>query len=196
MKMTRNFIYIIAILFSFTAFSQDNSTEEEGPISIEQQFDYLLEKANSYKEFKVIPKVKLAKFKGEVLDSLKDIRSELERAEGKIGTLQGEITSLQSNLASTNEKLDLVNQEKDSINFFGSQTSKASYKSIMWAIVGGLLALLAFFIFRFWRSNMITNQTKHSLVETQNEFEDHRKRTLEKEQKLMRRLQDELNKRS
>ena len=194
--MTKNFIYIVALLFSFTAFSQDDQIEVEENRSIEAQFDYLLEKANSYKEFKVIRKVTLAKFKGEVLDSLQDIQAELKRAEDKIGTLQGEITTLQSNLQSTNGNLDLVNQEKDSINFFGSQTSKASYKTIMWSIVAALLGFLAFFIFRFWRNNSTTAQIRHSLVETQNEFEEHRKRTLEKEQKLMRRLQDELNRRS
>ncbi len=38
------------------------------------------------------------------------------------------------------------------------------------------------------------NRQNYALAETEEEFEDHRKRALEREQKVMRRLQDELNK--
>ena len=72
--------------------------------------------------------------------------------------------------------------------------SKAGYNVLMWSIIAGLLILLLFFIFKFKNSNAITRQAKFALAETEEEFEEHRKRALEREQKVMRRLQDELNK--
>ncbi len=58
-----------------------------------------------------------------------------------------------------------------------------------------LAALLALFIFKFNQSNIITKQVKVRLQETEDEFDAHRKRALEREQKVMRKLQDEINKR-
>ena len=72
--------------------------------------------------------------------------------------------------------------------------SKTSYNILLWSIIGGLLAFLLFFIYKFKNSNAVTKQAKLSLAETEEEFEEHRKRALEREQKVMRRLQDEINK--
>jgi len=64
----------------------------------------------------------------------------------------------------------------------------------MWSVVGILAALLFLFIYRFNASNRITREVKAKLSETEHEFEEHRKRALEREQKVMRKLQDEINK--
>lgn len=64
----------------------------------------------------------------------------------------------------------------------------------MWSIIGGLFVLLLFFIYKFKNSNAVTKQAKKSLEETEEEFEEHRKIALEREQKVRRQLQDEINK--
>ena len=87
-----------------------------------------------------------------------------------------------------------MTKEKDSISFFGAALTKGSYNTIIWGIIGVLLALLGFFIFKFKNSNTITLQAQKALSETEAEFEDHRRRALEREQKVMRKLQDEINK--
>ena len=65
----------------------------------------------------------------------------------------------------------------------------------MWSIIAALIALLAIFIFRFKNSNIVTKATKNALAELENEFKEHRRIALEREQKVRRELQDELNKR-
>jgi len=57
-----------------------------------------------------------------------------------------------------------------------------------------LLALLLFFIYKYKNSNSITRDVNMSLSEIEGEFEEHRKVALEREQKVRRQLQDELNK--
>ena len=71
---------------------------------------------------------------------------------------------------------------------------KGTYKAIMWAIVAGLLLLLILFIYKFRNSNFLTQQAKVALADLEKEYEDHRRKALEREQKVSRRLQDELNK--
>ena len=49
------------------------------------------------------------------------------------------------------------------------------------------------FVSRFRTSNRITKESKAKLAETELEFEGFRQRSLEREQQIRRKLQDELN---
>ena len=65
---------------------------------------------------------------------------------------------------------------------------------MLWTIITGLLLLLLFFIYKFRQSNILTQEAKSGLSDLEMEYEDHRRRALEREQKISRQLQDELNK--
>ena len=82
----------------------------------------------------------------------------------------------------------------DNISLFGLLLNKTTYNSILWSLIGVLLISLLFFIYKFKNSSVLTNEAKESLVDVEQEFEQYRKKTLEKEQKLRRQLQDEINK--
>ena len=77
---------------------------------------------------------------------------------------------------------------------FGMQMSKGLYNMVMWFMIGGLLVLLIVFIVKFKKSNAITRAAKKTLQELDEEFEEHRRVALEREQKVRRQLQDEINK--
>ena len=77
---------------------------------------------------------------------------------------------------------------------FGMQMSKGGYNGLMWTIIAALLILLLFFIYKFKNSNAVTKQAKKSLLETEEEYEEYRRNSLEREQKVRRQLQDEINK--
>ena len=77
---------------------------------------------------------------------------------------------------------------------FGIQMSKGGYNALMWTIIAALLVLLMFFIYKFKNSNATTKQAKKTLLETEEEYEEYRRNALEREQKVRRQLQDELNK--
>ena len=84
--------------------------------------------------------------------------------------------------------------EKDGILFLGTLVTKKSYNLYLWSAIGLLGLALVFFIFKFKNSNFITSKTKKELDKLQNNFDAFRKKALEKEQVIMRKLQDELNK--
>ncbi|MBW1297712.1 tRNA (guanine-N1)-methyltransferase [Aquimarina litoralis] len=162
--------------------------------NVKTQFDVVIKKSGKYQEYKVVKRVWLDKLKGNTLDSIKTLESKLNSSNQKIVEQQTSISNLEASLAKTNGDLSAVTEEKDNMTFIGMSFTKGSYKTMMWTIVGGLLALLAFFIFKFKNSNSVTIQAKKALAETEAEFEDHRRRALEREQKVMRKLQDEINK--
>jgi hypothetical protein len=65
---------------------------------------------------------------------------------------------------------------------------------MLWTIIFGLLALLIIILLLYRKNNAVTVQTKQDLLELKNEYEIHRKRALEREEKLARQHLDELNK--
>ncbi|UZO79344.1 tRNA (guanine-N1)-methyltransferase [Aquimarina sp. ERC-38] len=162
--------------------------------SIEKQFDMVIRKSGRYQEYKVVKRTWMDKLKANTIDTLKTLEDKLSTAREEIAKQETTINDLQTSLGDTNKDLEAVSEEKDNMNFMGVAMTKSSYKTMMWSIVGVLLALLAFFIFQFKNSNAVTVRAKKALAETEVEFEDHRRRSLEREQKVMRKLQDEINK--
>ena len=94
----------------------------------------------------------------------------------------------------TTNKLAAVTEEKDSMSLLGMLVSKITYNIILWTIIGGLLLLFLLFVYKFRRSNTLTQEAKTALSEVEVEYEDHRRRALEREQRISRQLQDEINK--
>ncbi len=186
---------ILVASFIISAIAQTNvETDAIKDTSVKGQFDELLNSSNNYKEFKVIKRSRFLNLKKNTLDSLKNIELKLNEAESKILKLQKQVTDTNNTLDNTNEQLTTATTQIDSISILGQQITKQSFKSITGGIFLGLLALLAFFIFKFKKSNAVTKNAITSLNEVEKEFEEHRRRSLEREQVVMRKLQDEINK--
>jgi hypothetical protein len=62
----------------------------------------------------------------------------------------------------------------------------------MWVLILGSLTVAGICFLLFKRSNVVTVETKQTLEEVREEFDTHRKNALVREQKLARRLQDEV----
>lgn len=162
--------------------------------TIENQFDYIITKSNRYQDYKVVKQIWLLRLKRVVNDSLNVIRKELADTKVTLNEREAEITSLTNELDNSKKNVASLNNEKDSINLFGILISKPFYNTILWSIIGVLLVLLLIYIFRFNRSDTITKDSNEKFDELEKEFEDHRHRSLEREQQLRRKLQDEINK--
>ncbi len=199
MKSIQHLIVIIAFsLFSSAVFAQEKegmtAAQALNQEKIEKQFDVVIKKSGKFQEYKVVKRIWIDKLKRNTIDTIKTLESKLTAADLKIKEQQTTITGLEETLGNTNQSLSSITEEKDNMVFLGMSLTKGNYKIMMWGIVAGLLLLLAFFIFRFKNSNTITIQANKALAETEKEFEEHRTRALEREQKVMRKLQDEINK--
>lgn len=162
--------------------------------TIDNQFDFVIKRSNRYQEYKVVRTDWLNTLKAHTLDSLKAIQDQLDGTRNVVNTQQSEIDNLKTELESTKATLDTTNSEKNSMALMGMQMSKTNYNLLMWAIIGLLLILLLIFIYKFKNSNSVTRTAKSNLADIEEEFEEHRRNALEREQKVRRQLQDELNK--
>jgi len=199
MKLVKIVFFTTLTLLSFsTNYAQDNADDDdklsltEG--TIDNQFEYVIRRSNSYQEFKVIKKTWLYELKAHTIDSLNAVHKELSDTQAKVNSQSNEIDQLKSDLNNTKSSLENTKKEKDSMALFGLQMSKGGYNGLMWTIIAVLLVLLSLFIYKFKNSNAITKQAKKSLLETEEEYEEYRRNSLEREQKVRRQLQDEINK--
>jgi len=187
-------ILILTIFFtSTTLFSQTNEKFIDTG-SVKNQFDYLIKKSYSYKDYKNIKLNWLTKLESNVIDSLSTSKKEILTSYSTINSQKNTIDSLKVALVNSENNINTLTSEKQSISLFGIQLGKSFFKTLLFSIIGVLIVLLAFFISKFKQSYSVISQTKEALNEVEEEFETHRKTALEREQKVMRKLQDELNK--
>jgi len=199
MKFLTKVSVILLVTFSLQTAKAQTAKQAEDKLSlnsgtIDNQFEFVIRRSNSWQDYKTVKKTWLYALKAHTMDSLKAVHKDLADTKTVVSKQEGEIASLKSSLSNTESTLNATNVEKDNISLFGIQTSKASYKILMWSIIAGLLALLLFFIYKFKGSNSSTRDAKHKLGEVESEYEEHRRNALEREQKVRRQLQDELNK--
>ncbi len=162
--------------------------------SVKNQFDFLIDKSYRYKNFKNVDITWLNKLKANVADSLVASKSEILSASNIIRSQSETVDSLKTTLNDSTNTITKLKGEIQSISLLGIQFKKGTFKTLLFTIIGILTFLLVIFMGKFNRSNNITKETKNNLSEVEEEFEIHRKRALEREQKVMRKLQDELNK--
>ncbi|MEO1031075.1 MAG: tRNA (guanine-N1)-methyltransferase [Bacteroidota bacterium] len=205
MKTLTKIAVILAVTFSLHTFNaQTSNTNDQDQLSLDRgtinsQFEYVFRKSGNFKgtngqPYEAVKQVWLLKLKSNVLDSLKTTYGNLEASKSTVENQAKEIEDLKAKLTSTQTTLDQTNTEKNNMALLGMQTSKTNYNVIMWGIVAALFALLLFFIFKFKNSNALTRGAKLKLEEVETEFEEHRRVALEREQKVRRQLQDEINK--
>ena len=190
---------LFALLCNLNTVAQNNETQSLNEGSINDQFEFVLRKSGNFKgtnrqPYEAVSRRMFVGLQKNTIDSLKTLQTKLDDTRSTILTQQKEINDLKNNLGTTQTNLDATNLEKNNMALLGLQMNKASYNILMWSIIGGLFALLLFFIYKYKNSNSVTKDAKAALAETEEEFEEHRKVALEREQKVRRQLQDEINK--
>lgn len=184
----------MAVLFiTSSTFSQSNNKLID-TVSIKSQFEYLMDNSNSIQDHKVVKGAWLLKLKSNVLDSLSASKNKVLLNSDMLNSQKKLIDSLNTRQGDTEGIISTLIAEKDSISIFGIQFGKSFFKTMFFLIVTGLLGALLFFITKFKQSNSITTQCKLALTQNEEEFAIYKEKALEREQKAMRRLQDELNK--
>ncbi|HPE82319.1 MAG: hypothetical protein KDC94_05570 [Aequorivita sp.] len=178
--------------FSLTITAQDSIQVNKNTLN--DQMTEAFDKSNSYQEYKVVKKKQLATLRRNILDSVSTLQKKIALMESEVSQERIAVDSLAQNLKNTQQNLIKAKEKEDGIEVFGILTSKATYNAIMWGIISILLLISGFLFYRFLNSHKITNAAQLKMAEMEIELEDYRRNSLEREQKLRRKLQDEINK--
>lgn len=190
----KKIIFLTLPLFLFTLNITAQDTIQVKKNTLNEQMTDAFDKSNSYQEYKVVKKTQLATLKRNILDSVSSLEKKISSQDSELKQQKSEIDSLRQNLKNTQQSLTTSKEKEDGIAIFGILTSKTTYNAIMWSIIALLLVFGGFLFYRFLNSTKITNAAELKMVEMEMELEDYRRNSLEREQKLRRKLQDEINK--
>jgi len=183
-------ITLITLFISAMAFCQTEKTNN----TVDHQFRTLYKNSNNYQEYKVISKNAFGILHNNVLDSVQAYNKNLAAKNTLINSQKNTIDTLEKEATITTVKLNDAIAKETSISVFGFQLQKNIYSIILYSIILLLLAATSFFIYKFKNSSVVTSASKSNLEDIENEFNVFRKKALEREQKLRRELQDEINK--
>ncbi len=191
---------ILIILFSLTlsVFAQSNKPGNNPDVlhkgSIEEQFIFVKKKSSNYQDYKVIKQGMLNTLQQHINDSIKYFKNQISWRNKTIAEEKEAYNKLQNQLKEVQKELENSKNHEESIGFMGTQIQKKSFKKLFWGVIVILLLITGYFIYRFRNSQRITLNTLKDYEDLEKEFSEHRSRALEREQKLNRRLQDEINK--
>lgn len=189
---------IVVTLFCSSVFAQTTLTKKQQldalPNTVENQFIKTYGKASNWKEYKMITRPDFQSLQKNIVDSVVALKKNIQSKQLKINEQEKSISTLNEKINGLTNNLNSSIDKENKISFIGIGMTKSSYNLILWSIITVLAITTVFFVLRFKNSNRLTKEAKTNLVEIEQEFEQHRKRSLEKEQKLRRQLQDEINK--
>ena len=184
-------LFIFCLLMSVNTFSQKTKNDT---LSLSKQFEQVYRRSSSYKDFKVIRKSTFQNLKKNTLDSIKIIDEKLKIESQKNTRLEQEISSFAKIRLEQDLELSEAILEKNTISFVGLKLKKNTFKIIIWGIFLTLIILICYLSYKLKDGVKITSQAKKELTRVEEEFNSHKKKSLVRDQKLRRQLQDEINK--
>lgn len=193
----KKYIHLLLFLFIVTfTFAQDSIQNGQASMNgtLDKQFDYVVQKSNNFQEYKVVKRDFLTILKRNSIDSVNRFKTELADLKQEFASHSATVQQLKDTLKTTQAELDKLKIAQDNVSFLGAPISKTNYNLIMWGIVSVLLLILLVFLFQFKGAKSTANEAKNNLEKLEEDYEDYKRKALEKEQKLGRQLQDEINK--
>ena len=184
-------LLIFCLLMSVNTFSQKTKNDN---LSLSKQFEQVYRRSSSYKDFKVIRKSTFQNLKKNTLDSIKIIDEKLKIESQKNTRLEQEISSVAKIRLEQNLELSEAILEKNTISFVGLKLKKNTFKIIIWSIFFMLIIIICYLAYKLKDGVRITSQAKKELTRVEEEFNSYKKKSLLRDQKLRRQLQDEINK--
>ncbi|AWM13832.1 hypothetical protein DI487_08115 [Flavobacterium sediminis] len=199
-KFSYALIFVVTICLSpkvaFSGEIKGNIFTEhtQAQAKLESQIHTVLDQSLNYKDYKVIDKQVMSRFKSELesfLNLSDQVRSDFQK---EIKTKDSEISALDESLKSLQVETSKLRNDKQSIGFLGMSINKYVYVSSLWALFFASLLVIGFFVLKFMRANEITKSSKTILSNLEDEYEAFRRSSIEREQKLRRELFNEMKK--
>ena len=185
------YLFIFCLFMSVNTFSQKAKNDT---LPLSKQFEQVYRRSSSYKDFKVIRKTTFQDLKENTLNSIKSIDEKLKIESLKNTRLEQEINNITKTHLELDLKLSNAILEKNTISFIGLKLKKNTFKIIIWSIFFMLIILICYLAYKLKDGVKITSQAKKELTRVEEEFNSYKKKSLVRDQKLRRQLQDEINK--
>jgi CO dehydrogenase/acetyl-CoA synthase alpha subunit len=176
-------VSVFIIITGLRVTGQTPMPDELNKNRLKEQLDYIQVRAKIFDGYRAIREDMFQKLIGNIYDTLSVVKSNIAGLVIIKSKLTDTVDSLNRELSSTKLGLEEMTRTKNSISLFGLEVNKVIYNFILWAIIAGLIFILAMGFLIFKRNLSITNNAKKELKELKEEFEAYRKSAREAREK-------------
>ena len=180
-------------LASQIAFGQTPTEALEGQYTLKDRFSIMKAKSQTYQNYKVVKESVLDGVWKIVQDSIQAKQASINDARQQIKQLQAEVSQIQQTMKQKEASVQGVVFDSAHINVLGIDFAKGFFLSLIGIIVVALIGFLAFVMTRMKVLDKSIREKNLTITMVSNEYDDYKKKAMEKQTKLSRELQDERN---
>ncbi len=179
--MTR-FTLILILLISVTSisFAKKDINAWKKEKTLNQQYVVFKENLNFWNDSYFLKEAQLTQFFSAVTDSIAVLEKEVLDNKNQISSLQNELNTKIEEVGKIQAELNASIKRVNSITVFGMNINKITYSLFMYLFILGVLMLAGMVFLLYKRSNKITRYTKNEFNELKEEFETHKKNSLDR----------------
>jgi hypothetical protein len=167
---------------------------EDKNLNLEARYKEMKSASQTFKDYKVIKESVLDKVWKITTDSIKEKEQQLAEAKKEIDGLNEQLSTTRKSMEAQEASIKDVVYDSTHISVLGIPFAKGLFILLTAAIIGGLGFLLSLAFARVKIANTLVKEKTVIADSIAHEFEDFKKKSMEKQTKLSRELQNERNK--
>lgn len=186
-------LFCLTVAFQLTAqpgaeaLAKDNKT-------LHERFSVLKEKSQTFKDYKVIKETVFDGMWLLVNDSMKASRRNIAQARAAIAARDTSLAAIKVQLQQKQDSMKEVEHASTHITVMGIDFKKGAFATMIGIILLALLAFIGLLIARLKMIHKSYREKADTVEEISHEYEDFKRKAMDKQTKLSRELQDERNK--
>ena len=184
---------LVILTLSSTHAQETEQQNEISNLDLNQQYEKLKQNAETYGDFKVFRVDRLDEFWSSVNDSIGAVRNDLAASQTFAGEQAAEVENLKQEAIDNEEKFQRNEHAATHITFLGIDFTKSTFRIVISILIGGLALLLGIGYIQFMQNRNIAISSSTECKKLEMEYEEHRKKALEKQVRLNRELQTHKN---
>ena len=185
MDMKRFTLLLFLLIFTtLLSFAKKDVNAWKNEKNLNQQYSVFKKNLNFWNDSYFLTEYQLNQFYNALRDSITVFENEVLDNKSNILLLQNELNEKTQETEKIQTELDGSIKRENSIRVFGMNINKTGYSLTMYLVILGVLALAGIVFLLYKRSNNITRHTKKEFNELKEEFEIHKKNSLDRYTKM------------